>query len=348
MSTENNNALLIETPSTTSNTTSQKTDNSNKYIKTFTSDCNLFGLSFKSSKDKLPFATSSLNMSTNNKIEIVEIDSSTDKLKSIASTPTEFPCSSVMFSPDESTSDTFISTSDFLYIYKYADQKITKTGTLTKNNPTYYGPLTSCDWCRSNNAIVGVSSVDTTCTIWDLNKMDFRANYIAHDKEVFDISLGPDEFTFMTTGADGCVRLFDTRTQDTFRIIFETSDGTPMTTIDWNLHNTNLILVPVLDKNEIYILDQRNSFSPFSILKDHTNVVNNARWAPNSYTNLVSVGDDKKAFIWEISTETIKPEEVILEYEAEKEIENVDWGEVTEDWVGIVYGNSVECLKIKE
>ena len=117
--------------------------------------------------------------------------------------------------------------------------------------------------------------------------MDFRANYIAHDKEVFDISLGPDEFTFMTTGADGCVRLFDTRTQDTFRIIFETSDGTPMTTIDWNLHNTNLILVPVLDKNEIYILDQRNSFSPFSILKDHTNVVNNARWAPNSYTNLV-------------------------------------------------------------
>ena len=93
--------------------------------------------------------------------------------------------------------------------------------------------------------------------------MDFRANYIAHDKEVFDISLGPDEFTFMTTGADGCVRLFDTRTQDTFRIIFETSDGTPMTTVDWNLHNTNLILVPVLDKNEIYILDQRNSFSPF-------------------------------------------------------------------------------------
>ena len=29
MSTENNNALLIETPSTTLNTTSQKTDNSN-------------------------------------------------------------------------------------------------------------------------------------------------------------------------------------------------------------------------------------------------------------------------------------------------------------------------------
>ena len=329
-------------PETTQQTTTSK------YIKTYTAENNLFGLSFQSSKDLLTLATSTMNISTNNKIEIIEYDTNSDKFIPVTSIPTEFPCSKVMFSPDETNNDLLISTSDNLYIYKYADKKLTKTSMLTKNNLMYCGPLTSCDWCKSNNSIVGVSSVDTTCTIWDLNKSDFRASYIAHDKEVYDISLGPDEFTFMTTGADGSVRLFDTRVQEKFMIIFEASDGSPMTMLDWNLVNTNLILACVLDKNEIFILDQRNSSAPFSILKDHTNVVNNAMWAPKSCVNLISVGDDKNAFIWEISTETIKPEEVILEYRANREIENVAWGDTTDDWLGIVYGNSVEMLKIKD
>ena len=58
-------------PETTQQTTTSK------YIKTYTAENNLFGLSFQSSKDLLTLATSTMNISTNNKIEIIEYD--TDK-----------------------------------------------------------------------------------------------------------------------------------------------------------------------------------------------------------------------------------------------------------------------------
>ena len=76
---------------------------------------------------------------------------------------------------------------------------------------------------------------------------------IAHDKEVYDISLGPDEFIFMSIGADGSVRLFDSRQANSSSIIFETRDESAMTRLKWNLVNPNFILTVIVDKNEIYI-----------------------------------------------------------------------------------------------
>ena len=51
---------------------------------------------------------------------------------------------------------------------------------------------------------------------------------------MYDISLGQDEFTFMSTGADGSIRLFDSRSANTSSIIFETIDKTPLTRLKWN------------------------------------------------------------------------------------------------------------------
>ena len=126
---------------------------------------------------------------------------------------------------------------------------------LKKRIKNYCGPISACDWSRSNNSIVGVSSLDTTCSILDLNKLQARYMIIAHDKEVYDISLGQDEFTFMSTGADGSIRLFDSRSANTSSIIFETIDKSPLTRLKWNTYNPNFILTVILDKNEIYILD---------------------------------------------------------------------------------------------
>lgn len=35
-------------------------------------------------------------------------------------------------------------------------------------NAEYCSPLTSFDWCEADPATVGTSSIDTTCTIWDV------------------------------------------------------------------------------------------------------------------------------------------------------------------------------------
>lgn len=319
-----------------------------EYIKRFESKNDLFGITFQSSKSNIVLGLSSMNISTNNQIEIIEYNNESDKLEWKSSIKCEFPCSKILFSPEEQSAGLLASTSDNLRLYTYTDSKLSLQTVMPKTSQNFSGPLTSCDWSKANPSILGVSSIDTTCTIWDINKIEVKTIFIAHDKEVYDISLGPDEFTFMTTGADGSLRLFDTRQTDSCNILFETPDQTPMTLINWNLINPNFIIAGVLDKNEIYIIDQRNNNTPYAILKDHTNVVNNAIWAPKSSTNLCSVSDDKTALIWDIHTETSKQEESIMSYTAQGEIENVFWGDYSQEWIGITYGNSSEILRIKK
>ena len=44
----------------------------------------------------------------------------------------------------------------------------------------YCGPLTSFDWNTVNDALLGTASVDTTCTIWDLNKFSINILILLH------------------------------------------------------------------------------------------------------------------------------------------------------------------------
>ncbi len=260
----------------------------------------------------------------------------------------EFPVSSILFSPHEQNKNLLISTSDLLNLYSYEDEQLNLKVALKRKYKDYCGPFTSCDWSRANNAIIGVSSVDKTCSIYDLNKSEEKYMIIAHDKEVYDISLGQDEFIFMSTGADGSVRLFDSRQANSSSIIFETNNESAMTRLKWNLVNPNFILIVTVDKNIIYILDQRKLSYPYAVLKVHKDVVNNAIWAPQSNTNLISVSDDKSALIWDIySDDSNKPEEYIMEYKAENEIENVAWGDITQNWIGLIDGNQAEVLRIQ-
>jgi WD repeat-containing protein 68 len=342
----------------------------NKYIKKYKSDdSRLYGITFQSSSksDLINIAVSSLNINTNNHISILSfsqedifneddnIDIINNNINSInndsiclkSQVQCEFPVSSILFSPHEQNKNLLISTSDILRLYSFEEDKLSLKADFKKRIKDYCGPLTSCDWSHSNNSIIGVCSIDTTCAIWDLNKFQVRYMIIAHDKEVFDISLGPDEFTFMSTGADGSVRLFDSRSANSSSIIFETRDKSPMTRLKWNLVNPNFILAVIVDKNEIYILDQRKLTSPYAILKVHTNVVNNAIWAPESNTNLISVSDDKSALLWDIYCDSDQPEEYIMKYDAQSEIENVSWGNMTQNWVGIIDGNQAEILRIQ-
>ena len=343
-------------------------ETNNKYIKKYKSnDSRLYGISFQSSVENnlINFAVSSLNISKDNNItllsfqqeelndeeeeininNIINYQSNPIKLKS--QVKCEFPVSSILFSPHEENKNLLISTSDILSLYSYEEEQLNLKVAFKRRTKDYNGPLTSSDWSRANKAIIGVSSVDGTCSIWDLNKLVEKYMIIAHDKEVYDISLGQDEFIFMSTGADGSVRLFDSRQANSSSIIFETRDESPMTRLKWNLVNPNFILTVIVDKNEIYILDQRKLSAPYGILKVHTNVVNNAIWAPQSNSNLISVSDDKSALLWDIYCDSKKPEEFIMKYEAEYEIENVAWGDVTQNWIGIIDGNQAEILRIQ-
>lgn len=79
---------------------------------------------------------------------------------------------------------------------------------------------------------------------------------ITHDKEVFDISFGPDGNNFATVGADSTAWLFDTRNLTESSIIYDHTE--PLIWIAWNNSSTSHILaMTTLTSNEIILLDIR-------------------------------------------------------------------------------------------
>lgn len=321
-----------------------------EFVKSYSSSVKLYGVAFQNNKSVTRLGLSSIETSNRNRLEIVEYDKSVDKIKKVAVEETEFPCSKILWSPSVNNNSALATTSDVLRLYKYSEASgklSTPTILSKKQSQNYSGPLTSMDWNKENSSILGVCSIDTTCTIWDLNKSEVKTLLIAHDKEVYDMCFGRDENTFLTTGADGSVRLFDIRALDTCSILFESQDNSPITRIAWNLNNPNFVAALGMDKNIIYIIDQRIANSPYAFLTYHTNVVNSVSWAPNSNAYICSAGDDKNALIWDIQLIANRTEDPIMCYNAEFEIDNISWSESNDEWIGITGSNNLQLLKVK-
>lgn len=72
--------------------------------------------------------------------------------------------------------------------------------------------MTSFHWNKEAPNLIVTASIDTTCTVWDLNTLHPKTHLIAHDKEVFDVAfVAGSEHVFASCGADGSVRMFDLR-----------------------------------------------------------------------------------------------------------------------------------------
>ena len=224
--------------------------NENKNIYDYTTNMKLYGIAFQ--KGNCPrLAISSLEKRLDNKIEILELVD--NELKNVYEQMVGYPCTKLLWSPNENKSSLLAFASDCIQIYDYSEEKQVLSFQARLNNlkSHYCGPLTSFDWNTINDSLLGSASIDNTCTIWDLNKQTIKTQLIAHDKEVFDIQFGNDENTFISGGADGTVRLFDLRNLDLSTIIYETEGC--INKLDMNLQVSNLIVALCLEKNVIYI-----------------------------------------------------------------------------------------------
>lgn len=362
---ENNNKIQKNSKNNSVNSSNQEIYTSsfsnvkNKFIKEYQTDVNLYGITMQNNQSTIRLAVSSLETianqnqnSPNNKIEIVEYFEESDKLKKVCQIQTLFPQTKITFCPSKLNPNLLASTSDILRIHKFNDfasssnSKLTPACDLTKKSKKNSGPLTGMDWNKTNPNLIGVCSVDTTCTIWDLEKQDVKTHLIAHDSEVFDINFGSNENTFISTGADGSIRLFDLRSLDTCSVLFESQDQTPITRVAWNLNDNNYIAASTQDKNFIFIIDIRVLNTPIAYLTYHTNLINAMAWAPSSFSHICSVGDDKNALIWDIQMIENRTEDPILCYRSEHEINNCIWSEPHEDWIAINSGNVLKMLKV--
>ena len=177
-----------------------------------------------------------------NKVEIITLD---EQRREFPAEPTHrfdhpYPCTKIMFVPDtEGTGEDLLATSgDYLRVWHIGDDGVHVKSLLNNNkNSDFCAPLTSFDWSTTNLARVGTSSLDTTCTIWDLEKETVDSQLIAHDKEVYDIAWGGPE-VFASVSADGSVRVFDLRDKDHSTIVYESpTPDTPLLRLGWNKQN---------------------------------------------------------------------------------------------------------------
>ena len=105
-------------------------------------------------------------------------------------------------------------------------QKLTPLALLSNSkSPEHTAPLTSLDWNTLSPSLIITSSIDTTCTIWDIPTLTAKTQLIAHDKEVYDVRFCANSVdVFASCGADGSVRMFDLRSLEHSTIIYEPSE----------------------------------------------------------------------------------------------------------------------------
>ena len=228
--------------------------------------------------------------------------------------------------------------------------------------------------------MIGTSSIDTTCTIWNLETGQsigrvnstgsqsaisghVRTQLIAHDKEVCDIAFskaGGGRDMFASVGADGSVRMFDLRHLDHSTIIYEEPDNNPLVRLAWNKQDENYLGTFAMHGTALILLDIRVPCKPVAQLSSHlagqnaatngagstSQCVNGIAWAPHSASYVCTASEDKQALIWDLARITAAIEEPILAYGAAGEINQVQWSSAHVDWIAICYNKTLEILKV--
>ena len=213
-------------------------------------------------------------------------------------------------------------------------------------NSEYCAPLTSIAWNEIDPNLVGTSSIDTTCTIWDLTAEQAKTQLIAHDREVFDLAWAQGDNqkdVFASVGADGSVRMFDLRSLEHSTIIYETDKLEPLLRLEWNKQDPNYLATFQVDSLQTIILDVRLPSTPVAEIGGHQGSINATAWAPHSACHLCTAGDDSQALIWDLSgIPKKKVTDPILAYHADGEINNLQWCDKQPDWISICFSDKLQ------
>ncbi|KAI0779998.1 WD40 repeat-like protein [Fomes fomentarius] len=191
-----------------------------------------------------------------------------------------------------------------------------------QNNNTG-APLTSFSWNEKSPSLVVTSSIDTTCTVWNIDTSSAITQLIAHDREVYDVAWLPGSTDiFVSVGADGSLRAFDLRSLEHSTILYETPapknlpppstspsstarpPTSPLLRIAFNPADSNYMSTFHMDGNEVQILDMRSPGQPVMELKAHRAQVNALGWSSTDSQLLGTVGDDCQLLLWDLSQHT--------------------------------------------
>ena len=121
-----------------------------------------------------------------------------------------------------------------------------------------------------------------------------KYEFIAHDREVFDIAFASGKDIFGTVGADGSLRMFDLRILEHSTILYDSPDLAPLLKLAWNKQDPNFVACILADSPKAVVLDIRMPSIPVAELFGHQAPLNGLAWAPHSPVHICTVGDDKQ------------------------------------------------------
>lgn len=217
-----------------------------KEIYTYTAPWPVYSLSWscrKAEAFQFRLAVGSFVEEYSNKVQIIQYNQEKDAFVNTGKFDHPYPTTKVMWIPDPNSTreDLLATTGDYLRLWKVDESEPDNVKHLhllnNSKNSEYCAPLTSFDWNYIDLNIIGTCSIDTTCTIWDINTQQALTQLIAHDEEVFDIAFSREKDIFASVGADGSVRMFDLRKLERSTIIYESADRTPLLRLAWNTHD---------------------------------------------------------------------------------------------------------------
>ncbi|PVU94263.1 hypothetical protein BB561_002682 [Smittium simulii] len=293
------------------------------------------------------FAVGSLAENTKNYIQIAELsplhsaekDEEIDDFTMVAEHVVDYPVTKILWKPVDyginNNAELLATTGDMLRIWTSESTGILNEDncinrSLTQNfslstKSSNIAPLTSMDWNKIDSRNIITSSVDTTCTVWDIETQQAKTQLIAHDKEVYDVKFIPNTTDlFYTCGADGSVRMFDLRNLDHSTIVYEerpsiypkaqlNSSGDfsanglgtfslPLLRISTSILDPNYLSVLALDSNQVSIIDLRVPGVALAQLSGHKSAVTSCEWSPINRYQLATSSTDNNILVWDISS----------------------------------------------
>ncbi|KIY63353.1 WD40 repeat-like protein [Cylindrobasidium torrendii FP15055 ss-10] len=194
----------------------------------------------------------------------------------------------------------------------------------TQNQATG-APLTNFSWNEKAPSLIVTSSIDTTCTVWNIDTAGAVTQLIAHDREVYDVAWLPQSTDiFVSVGADGSLRAFDLRSLEHSTILYETPapknvqpsaspsstarpPTSPLLRIAFNPHDSNYMSTFHQDGSEVQILDMRSPGHPVLELKAHSAPINSLGWGTSDRPLLATAGEDCQLLLWDLAGHTVAP-----------------------------------------
>jgi WD repeat-containing protein 68 len=125
--------------------------------------------------------------------------------------------------------------------------------------PNQVPPLTSFSWSDHSPNLLVTSSIDTTCTLWDIHTSTALTQLIAHDRAVHDVSFLPHSSdVFVSVGSDGSLRAFDLRALEHSTILYEDPKNRPLMRVEFGKKEQHYLGVFGMGDEAVQVLDMRS------------------------------------------------------------------------------------------